>query len=202
MRGLRCNAWHSLPLCVPLAVAVYGATLPPGLLWNGEARGYDVLEYHLQVPREYFETGQIHFLPHNVYASFPAGVETHYLLLMHLMNDPFHAAIPAQLFHVALGVLAVVALVSWSQCGWTRILVALVAGSVPWLAYVGCLAYVELGMLFFAAVAGGLVVDQVRSVAAAGLAPGAGCGSVRRAGGGGASTPHSYSWRLPSGWLG
>lgn len=157
--GLRSLAL--LPVCLPLAIVLFGATLPPGVLSN-EARGYDVLEYHLQVPREHFETCRIQFLPHNVYASFPQQVETLYLLLMYLTDDPLRAAIPAQLLHASLGVLMVVALVCWSMPGWPRILVALVAGCVPWLVQLGCLAYVELGMLFFAAVAGGLVVDHLR----------------------------------------
>ena len=152
-----------LPLCVPLAVALFGATLPPGWLWEGEARGYDALEYHLQAPREYFEAGYIHFLPHNVYASFPQQVETLYLLLMHLIGHPLQAAIPAQLLHVAFGVLTVVALVAWTAPGWPRILVGLAAGSVPWLAYLGCLAYVELGVLFFAALAAGLISECFRA---------------------------------------
>jgi 4-amino-4-deoxy-L-arabinose transferase-like glycosyltransferase len=60
-----------------------------------------------------------------------------------------------------------------------------VAGSVPWLAYLGCLAYVELGMMLFAAVAAGLVLDHFcnetgtdwRTALAAGLYAGlsAGC---------------------------
>ena len=152
-----------LPLCVPLAVMLFGATLPPGLLWSGEARGYDVLEYHLQVPREYYQAGYIHFLPHNVYASFPQQIETLYLLLMHLCEGPYRAAIPAQLLHAACGLLTIIALMVWAKPGWARILVVLVAGSVPWLAYLGCLAYVELGALFFTAVATGLVLDHYRS---------------------------------------
>lgn len=151
-----------LPLAVPLAIAVFGACLPPGVLWNAEARGYDVLEYHLQVPREYFDAGRIHFLSHNVYASFPQQVETLYLLLMYLAGTPLAAAIPAQLLHLTLGILAVAALAAWSPGGWARRIVVLAAASAPWLAYLGCLAYVELGMLFFGAVAAGLVLDVVR----------------------------------------
>ena len=151
-----------LPLAVPLAIALFGACLPPGMLWHSEARGYDVLEYHLQVPREYFDAGRIHFLPHNVYASFPQQMESLYLLLMHVVGGVLPAAIPAQLLHVACGVLTVVALAAWSPTGWLRWIVVLAGGSVPWLVYLGSLAYVELGMLFFAAVAAGLVLDQLR----------------------------------------
>ncbi len=163
-----------LPLCVPLAIGLFGASLPPGLLWAGEARGYDVLEYHLQTPREYFDAGRIHFLPHNVYASFPQLLETLYLLLMHLAGGGLAAAIPAQLLHLALGVLAVMAVYSFavpSSSGWPRVAAVVVAGSVPWLAILGCLAYVELGVIFFAVVAGGLVLDAFRAEGHVGWPP-------------------------------
>jgi len=150
-----------LVLAWPLTVLLFGASLPPGILWTAEAHGYDVLEYHLQVPREYFDLRRITFLPHNAYASFPQQMEVLYLLLMHLVGSPLAAAIPAQLLHAGCAVLTVVALAAWTPAGWPRRFVAAVAGSVPWLAYLGCLAYVELGMLFFAAVAAGLIVDQL-----------------------------------------
>ncbi|MFH1747407.1 MAG: hypothetical protein ABIG44_10235 [Planctomycetota bacterium] len=179
---LRCAGL--LPLAIPLAVMVLGALLPPGVIWLGEARGYDVLEYHLQAPREYFEQGAIHFLPHNVYAAFPQQVESLNLLLMYLIGDAHAAAIPAQLLHAALGVLTIIALAAWTTPGWRRFLVTLVAGVVPWMAYLGCLAYVELGMLFFTAVAAGLVLDHFRPgtrvdwrwALAAGLCAGLACG--------------------------
>jgi 4-amino-4-deoxy-L-arabinose transferase-like glycosyltransferase len=148
----------ALVLIVPLAVLVYGATLPPGVLWFGEARGYDVLEYHLQCPREYFEAGRIQFLPHNAYASFPQQMEMLYLLLMHAIGDPHAAAVPAQLLHAFCAVLAVLLLAAWmgrpTAQGWGRGLILLMlAAAVPWLVYLGALAYVECGMLLFAAAA-------------------------------------------------
>lgn len=148
-----------LPLAWTGAILLYCATLPPGLLWDFEGNGYDVLEYHLQVPREYFETGRIQFLQHNVYASFPQQTESLYLLLMHMLGDSHLAAIPAQLLHVALGVLAVLTLAAWSPPGWPRLVAVLTAGTAPWLALIGCLAYVEMGLLYFSAVAGALVVE-------------------------------------------
>ena len=32
--------------------------VPPGLLWGDEPNGYDVVEYHLQVPRKWYEAGR------------------------------------------------------------------------------------------------------------------------------------------------
>jgi hypothetical protein len=174
LKGAVLPALLCLTLVVPLAVALFGASLPPGVLWSGEARGYDVLEYHLQAPREYYDAGRIQFLLHNVYASFPQQMEMLYLLLMHLAGGPLAGAIPAQLLHALCGVLAVVALAAWTAPGWPRLIVLMAAGSVPWLAYLGCLAYVELGMLFFAAVAAGLLTVPAKLDLAV-LSPDAGC---------------------------
>lgn len=151
-----------LTLAVPLSIGIFGATLPPGLLWIGEALGYDVLEYHLQGPREWFDVGRIHFLPHNVYTSFPQQMEMLYLLLMHLAGGPLAGAVPAQLLHAATGILAVVSIAAWTPAGWGRWVALVAAGSVPWMAYLGCLAYVELGVLLMGTLATGLVLDQFR----------------------------------------
>lgn len=53
---------------VPFALIILlGAMLPP---W-----AYDVREYHLQAPKEWFQNGRIDFLPHNIYANMPLGSE-------------------------------------------------------------------------------------------------------------------------------
>ena len=53
-----------------LSVAIIlGAMLPP---WD-----FDVREYHLQVPKEWSQQGQITFLPHNIYGNMPLGAEMH-----------------------------------------------------------------------------------------------------------------------------
>lgn len=175
--GLRI-ALLSVGLAIPALVAAAGATLPPGVLWIEEGRGYDVLEYHLQAPREWYEAGRITFLPHNVYASFPQQMESLYLLLMALRGDAHAAAIPAQMLHLMCGALALLAIGVWSKPGWPRV-AAVLAASAPWLVIVGVLAYVELGMLLFAAVAAGLLLSQLRmnrpdrgAMFAAGLAAG------------------------------
>ena len=146
-----------LPLAVLGGTMLYCVTLPPGFLWPEEGNGYDVLEYHLQVPREYFEAGRISFLPHNVYASFPQQVEILYYLLMHIAGGPYAAAIPAQLLHGSLGVMAVLTLAGALPRGWGRVTAVVGLASVPWLPYVGCLAYVELGTLYFAMLAATLL---------------------------------------------
>jgi hypothetical protein len=53
-------------LALPFVVViVLGAMLPP--------TDFDVREYHLQVPKEWYQAGCIDFLPHNVYGNMPLG---------------------------------------------------------------------------------------------------------------------------------
>ncbi len=173
------------PLCVPLAILLLGAALPPGVLWQDEARGYDVLEYHLQAPREYFEAGRIHFRPHNVYANFPQQVEIFYLLLMHLKNSPHAAALAAQFFHAGFAILAALALARCAPAGPARPAALLLTASAPWLAHLGVLAYVECGLLFYSALACALLLHTAREspsaawrgVALAGVAAGLAAGT-------------------------
>ena len=71
--------WHWLWLAAlpPLAVALVGACVPPGMLWTpDEPHGYDVVAYHFQVPREWYELGRIVPLKHNVFSYFPFGAGT------------------------------------------------------------------------------------------------------------------------------
>jgi hypothetical protein len=63
--------WWGLPFALILA---FGAILPP---WE-----FDVLEYHLQVPKEWHQQGRVSFLPHNIYGNMPLGAETHALFAM------------------------------------------------------------------------------------------------------------------------
>jgi hypothetical protein len=55
-------------------LTLLAAPLPP---WD-----FDVREYHLQVPKEWFQEGRIAFLPHNVYGNMPLGAEMHAILAM------------------------------------------------------------------------------------------------------------------------
>jgi 4-amino-4-deoxy-L-arabinose transferase-like glycosyltransferase len=70
----RYGCWLGLPF---LLLILLGAMLPP---WD-----FDVREYHLQVPKEWFQAGRIVFLPHNVYGNMPLGAELHAVLAMVFM---------------------------------------------------------------------------------------------------------------------
>lgn len=47
---------------------------------------FDVVEYHLQGPKEFYQTGQVGFVPHNVYLNMPLGTEMHSLAAMVLIG--------------------------------------------------------------------------------------------------------------------
>jgi len=65
-------------LAVPLVAAVaLGSTMPP--------IDFDVLEYHLQVPKEWYQQGRVTFLPHNVYGNMPLGAECLSMMAMACM---------------------------------------------------------------------------------------------------------------------
>ncbi len=163
------------------ALALAAATIPPGMSWVEEGNGYDVLEYHLGAPREYFEAGRITFLPHNVYSNMPLGVEMLYLLTMHVTGDAVKAVMPAQFLNAMLGLLAAGAV--WLAAteaagpfcepraqpgaplvegvsprnragGWKAAHIAgVVFGTCPFIVYLSGVAYVENGQLLFAALA-------------------------------------------------
>lgn len=69
-----------LLLCLPFVlVLIVGGILPP--------INFDVREYHLQAPKEFFQAGRIHFLPHNVYGNMNLGAEMIPLLAMVVSQD-------------------------------------------------------------------------------------------------------------------
>lgn len=134
-----------------LALAVLAASNAPGLIWREEGFGYDVLEYHLQLPREYLRSGQITYLPHNVYANFPAGVEMLYLLTMVVQNNATDAGTTANMIHLGFAVLSVLA--AWAigrdLSPLAGIIGGLVVATCTWLEYLSGLAYVENAMIFY-----------------------------------------------------
>ena len=167
-----------LPVAVE-TVAVICALLPPGLLWGDEPNGYDVVEYHLQVPREWFEARKIIPLTHNVFSFFPFNVETHYLLAMHLRGGPWAGMYLAQLMHVAfiaLSVLAVYALIA-ERSRSAAIVTASMVGCMPWVGLLAPVAYNEGGVLLWGTLAIGLLAINSRSVLLAGVMAGFACGA-------------------------
>ncbi|AMV38826.1 ArnT family glycosyltransferase [Planctomyces sp. SH-PL62] len=107
---------------------------------------FDVLSYHLQGPKEYYQAGRIAFLPHNVYTNMPFGVEMLHLLGMEILGDWWWGGLVGQLLVALYAPCAAVLIASTaSRLGTWRAgcLAALIYVSTPWIYRLGVIAYVE-----------------------------------------------------------
>lgn len=113
------NKWHMaekfdgralLWVVIAAAVGMYiaEATWSPGFT-SGRITGdtYDVLEYHLQVPREFYNAQHIGELKHNCYSYYPLGVEMLYLLAFCLRGGAYEGMFLAKMMHGMFAGLAV-----------------------------------------------------------------------------------------------
>jgi hypothetical protein len=137
-------AWVFLLLIAPFVVITLLGSMLPGA-------DFDVLEYHLQGPKEYYQAGRIPFLPHNVYTNMPFDVEMLHLLGMEVMGDWWWGALPGQLLVALFGPAAAVLIHSTAarispRAGWIAALVYL---STPWVYRFGVIAYVEGPLCFY-----------------------------------------------------
>jgi len=113
---------------------------------------FDVKEYHLQGPKEWFEAGHISWLPHNVYTSFPFLTEMFALLGMVLSGDWFVGALSGKLvlmtFAPATGLAVFCAARRWFdvRVAWAAALIHLTA---PWTYRISVIAYAEGGLTFY-----------------------------------------------------
>jgi len=165
-----------------VGIALAGATRPPaswGVLPPDE---YDVLEYHLQVPREFYDAQHIGQMRHNVYSYYPLGVEMLFLLSMVLRGGAYEGMYLAKFVHLAFGGLAVAAVF----CGLMRQdrlrgrLAAGLLATTPFAVYLAWLAMVELAQVFYLAMALLWVLHwlkngSLRSAICTGLMLGAAC---------------------------
>jgi hypothetical protein len=107
---------------------------------------FDALEYHLQCPKEYFLAGKIAFLPHNVYASMPFGVEMLHLLGMETLGDWWHGGLTGQLLVMFFAPAAAVLIggtagrIASPRAGWVAAVVYL---TTPWIYRLAAIPYVE-----------------------------------------------------------
>jgi hypothetical protein len=126
-----------------LLAMLLGAMLPPV--------DFDVKEYHLEGPKEYFQAGRITFLPHNVYTSFPFLTEMLSLLAMVLKDDWFRGALAGKAVLMCFAPLTALGFCAAGrflrpQVGW---LAALVYLTTPWVYRISIIAYVEGGLSFY-----------------------------------------------------
>jgi hypothetical protein len=181
-------AWLWLLAMPFLGVAIVVALLPPGTMWPGEPHGYDVVEYHLQIPREWYEIGRIIPLQHNAFSFFPFNVEMQYVLAMHLQGGPWAGMYLAHLMHLAMIVLSVAAVYGLAQAGSKSksapTIASVLVATIPWLTQLGSIAYNEGGLLLFGTLATGWAFRAILSPSrrlgrfpVAGLLAGFACGS-------------------------
>ncbi|GMV26870.1 MAG: hypothetical protein AMXMBFR58_29010 [Phycisphaerae bacterium] len=152
-------------------VLVVAACNPPGALWSSEFGGYDALSYHLQLPREWLESGVLRPVHHNVYSYLPGYVEAAFMHLgamsgaRDLIAGDGEVLISAQLLCAGWTVLAAWAAGRFARSAALAIGVsepaaevgssvgAAVSITLPWLIVVGSLAYNESAMVLLIAAA-------------------------------------------------
>ncbi len=135
---------------------------------------FDVKEYHLQGPREFFEQGRITRLPHNVYTSFPFLTEMLSLAGMVLADDWWWGALVGKSLLAAFAPLTALTLFAAGRRWWstgTGLAAAMIYLTIPWTTRVSIIAYAEGGLCFFMAatlLAVSLAVERTRSSEPAG----------------------------------
>ncbi|HTV48916.1 MAG TPA: hypothetical protein VMG59_10785 [Phycisphaerae bacterium] len=156
---------HALVLlaCAPLACMLVAGTLPAGALWHTEGYGYDVQEYHLQLPKQFLDNNSTMPVEGNIYSYFPLNMEMLYVLIGALVRlcgmsgttFIYSLVFGAQILHVLITLLAAVAvaLAPLRIRIPARILAFLVVISTPWTIVIGSLAYNDGAVLLFTIVA-------------------------------------------------
>ena len=115
---------------------------------------FDVKEYHLQGPREFFEQGRITRLPHNVYTSFPFLTEMLSLAGMVVADDWWWGALVGKTVLAAFAPLTALVLFAAGRRWWSStagLAAALIYLTIPWTTRVSMIAYTEGGLCFFLA---------------------------------------------------
>ncbi|HEV3004707.1 MAG TPA: hypothetical protein VGX78_09605, partial [Pirellulales bacterium] len=131
------NDWLWLGAPFVLAI-VLGGMLPP--------TDFDVREYHLEAPKEFYQAGKIYFLKHNVYGNMPLGSEMLSLLAMALMGDWWKGALVGKTVIAAFAPLTALALLAAGRRFGSQtagVIAALVYISIPWISQVSTAGLVE-----------------------------------------------------------
>lgn len=152
------SGWLLVAWAPLIGMWLTAAMVMPGWLWRPlDPHPYDVLSYHLMVPREWYEVGRIVALQHNCFSYFPMNVEVQYLLGMHLHGGVYEGMYFSQFLmgvYAAIAGLAVAGLVS--RLGGSRLTSVVAMGAVwavPWTVMLGSVAYVETGVMAYSALA-------------------------------------------------
>lgn len=154
--GVSPGTWLWLSAAPASAVLIAAPAVLPGVLWGDEPHGYDVLSYHLQIPREWFEAGRVITLSNNVFSFFPLSMELHALLAMHLRGGPWAGMYVAQYMHamtIPLTAIAAYGAVRPAFGSTAATIAAVLALATPWMPMVGTVMYNEGLLGLFATLA-------------------------------------------------
>lgn len=126
-------------LAIPFVLAiVLGGVLPP--------IEFDVREYHLQAPKEFYQQGRIDFLPHNLYANMALGAEMHALAGMTLTGDWWTGALVGKTVIAAMSLLCALGLLAAGRRFFSPtagVVAAVVFVSTPWTVRLSTIGFVE-----------------------------------------------------------
>lgn len=157
--------WLGLPA---IALLLTAAASPPGALWSSEYGAYDVLSYHLELPKEWLALGSTLPVDHNAYSFLPGSLEIAFTQLALLTGArDGHAMLAsngwrlmsAQYLHTGLAIASawIVARLARrlaAAAGFdgraARIASAVAGGLVlctPWTIVVGSMSYNDLGVI-------------------------------------------------------
>ena len=138
------STWWIWLVSAPFVLVIaLGALLP--------SYDFDVNEYHFQGPREYLEAGRIHWLPHNVYTSFPFATEMLTLWSMIVRGDWYRGAVAGKLVLAIYALLTAGAVAATARrlfhpvAGWVAGLVWITS---PWTCRISTIAYTEGALCF------------------------------------------------------
>jgi hypothetical protein len=130
-----CVPWPAWPFVIILTMASMLPTID-----------FDCIEYHLQGPKEYYQSGRIEFLGHNIYTNMPFGVEMLHLTAMIVADDWKTGALAGQWLigmHALVTAAFLVAIggrLGSRKTGWWAALFYL---SAPWTYRIAAIPYVE-----------------------------------------------------------
>ena len=153
--------------CLTASLAVVACSLPPNTIWPTEARGFDVLNYQLQIPREWLAAGGMVALAHNTFNYLPGLVNAGYAWLGFGYGGFRGSGLySCSWFHMSMAwaTAGVLGSIVWQHVpgqgratGW---LTAAVFLSVPWVLITGSLAYNEMAVCLFGAAALSVILNR------------------------------------------
>jgi hypothetical protein len=139
------KTWYLLAPCAVFAGVILAAAFLPPL-------DFDVLEYHLQAAKEFYQNGRISFLEHNVYANMPLGAEMFNLAGMVTLGDWWTGGLAGKVAIAGFAPLTAFALLAFAAryvSIFAGAIAALVYLSTPWIALVSANGLVDGAAAFF-----------------------------------------------------